>query len=212
MLLRLTDSSADKQIARPIVDHWLGRAIRMSRFAADVRAYHQYAAEFDTPIRCELLYGDPLVAVARIASRYKIARYFPKRCDLDQGLPRYGPVATAIQKYPADGSKDPVMAVVALTRDLTEHYQTDLLTAASKFLSFAWGRDVFVYDPHALKALQTRFPTLKPRDYQGFCSAWVAAFNECADEISAECTRQNVSAERWFTERVFDWHLWRSGW
>ena len=34
----------------------------------------------------------------------------------------------------------------------------------------------------------------------------------CADEISAECARQNVSRERWFTERVFDWHLWRSGW
>ena len=188
------------------------RALKMSRFVADVRAYTQFSAEFDAPIRCELLYGDTHGAIARIASRYKIARYFPRRCDIDQGLPRYGPVATGLQKYPHDGSKDPVMAVVQLTRDLTEHYQTDLLTAASKFLSFSWGRDVFVYDPHALRALQVRFPTLKPRDYQGYCSAWVAYFNECADEIAAECSRQRVSKERWFHEQVFDWHLWRSGW
>src|SRR5687767_4851368 len=87
-------------------------------FANDVRAYSQYAAEFDAPIRCELLYGDAHDAINRIARRFGIVPGFARRFDVDRGLPRYGPVVAALQEYLPDGSRDPVEAVLDLTRDL----------------------------------------------------------------------------------------------
>ena len=182
----------------------------MNQFAEDVRAYSRQAAEFDAPIRCELLYGDTHAAVGRIAGKYKIARFFPRRFDVDLGLPRYGPIVGALRTYHPDGSKDPVMAVLALGRDLRARYHKDALSAASKFLSFLWGRDIFVYDSRAFTALQRRFPGLLANDYQAYCSAWIAYFTESADQIASECARQGVSSERWVHERVFDWHLWRA--
>ena len=183
----------------------------MMQFAEDVRAYSQYAAEFDAPIRCELLYGDPHTAIHKIATKYRVALNFPRKFDIDAGLPRYGPVVTTLQTYLPDGSRDPLQAVLDLTRDLQRRYEKEALSAASKFLWFLWGRDILIYDRRALTTLQRRFPALTSKDYPGYCSAWVTLFAECAEQVAAECARQGASNERWFHERVFDWHLWRSG-
>ena len=179
-------------------------------FANDVRAYSQYAAEFDAPIRCELLYGDAHEAIDRLARKFAIVGGFGRKYDVDRGLRRYGPVVAALQSYLPDGSRDPVEAVLDLTRDLQSKYQKHLLSAASKILWALWGRDVLIYDQRGFVALQRRFPHLRPRDYQGYCLAWISLFAECADEIAKECARQNACSERWFHERVFDWYLWRS--
>jgi hypothetical protein len=179
-------------------------------FANDVRAYRHFAAEFDAPIRCELLYGDTSSAVARIASQYNFARFFPRRLDLDLGLPRYAPVVKALRDYIPDGSQDPVVAVLDLSAALRQTYRKDLLSPASKLLSFLWGRDILPYDNRTFAVLKTQTPNLVPKDYPAFCSAWVARFAECEDQIAEECSRQGASTERWFLERVFDWHLWRS--
>ncbi|HVK57507.1 MAG TPA: hypothetical protein VM735_01905 [Candidatus Kapabacteria bacterium] len=183
----------------------------MNQFAGDVSAYSRYAAEFDAPIRCELLYGDTHGAIGQIAGKYRLARCFPRRFDVDLGLPRYGPIVSALQAYQPDGSSDPVLAVLDLSRDLQRCYHKGALSAASKFLWFLWGREVLIYDRQAFTTLQRRFPALPPRDYHSYCSAWVAYFTECAESISTECNRQGFSVERPFLERVFDWHLWRSG-
>ena len=86
-----------------------------------------------------------------------------------------------------------------------------MISAASKFLSFFWGRDILTYDSRALATLQRRFPTLLPKDYLSYCTAWVTLFAECEEQVARECALQGASNERWFHERVFDWHLWRSG-
>jgi hypothetical protein len=179
-------------------------------FAGDVRACAQYAAEFDAPIRCELLYGDAHEAINQLARRFGIVGGFARKFDVDRGLPRYGPVVAALQSYPPDGSRDPVEAVLDLTRDLQNKYQKHLLSASSKILWALWGRDILIYDTRAFVALQQRSPQLRPRDYQGYCLAWVSMFAECADEIAKECARQGACGERWFHERVFDSYLWRS--
>ena len=179
-------------------------------FAADIRAYSQYAAAFDAPIRCELLYGDAHEAIDQLARRFAIVGGFARKFDVDRGLRRYGPVVAVLQEYLPDGSRDPVEAVLDLTRDLQSKYQKHLLSASSKILWALWGRDILIYDNRALQTLQRRSDHLRPRDYQGYCLAWVAMFAECADEIAEECARQGACGERWFHERVFDWYLWRS--
>jgi hypothetical protein len=182
----------------------------MTEFAEDVRAYSRYAAEFDAPIRCELLYGDAQSAISRIAGKFKLGLSFPRKFDVKMGQARYAPVVNALQYYLPDGTRDPVQAVIDFTRDLQETYQKEVLSAASKFLWFLWGRDILVYDSRSLASLQRRFPALQSKDYQGFCSAWVSDFAECAEQVAEECARQGASSERWFHERVFDWHLWRA--
>src|SRR5688500_3905487 len=183
----------------------------MTQFAQDVKAYSRYAAEFDAPIRCELLYGDAHAAVSRIAGKYRIAFSFARRFDVEVGLARFAPVVNALQSYLPDGSADPVQAVLNLTSDLQRAYRKEVLSAASKFLWFLWGRDILTYDTRALATLQRRFPALPPKDYLGYCNAWVTHFAECEEQIAHECALQGASSERSFHERVFDWHLWRSG-
>jgi hypothetical protein len=179
-------------------------------FANDVRAYSQYAAEFDAPIRCELLYGDAQEAINRMARRFGMVSGFARKFDVERGLPRYGPVVAALQSYLPDGSRDPVEAVLDLTRDLQSKYRRHLLSASSKILWSLWGRDILIYDNRSFLTLQRRFPNLRPRDYPAYCLAWVTMFAESAEEIAKECANQKACNERWFHERVFDWHLWRS--
>lgn len=179
-------------------------------FAEDVRAYRHFAAEFDAPIRCELLYGDAPAAVGNIAAKYNFSRFFPRKLDVEMGQVRYGPVVNALRSYVPDGSQDAVVAVLDLARELRGIYRKDLLAPASKLLSFLWGRDVMAYDQKAYATLKKRFPALVAKDYPAFCSAWVACFAEYEDQVAEECVRQGASTERWFLERVFDWHLWRN--
>ena len=183
----------------------------MTLFAQDVKAYSQYALEFDAPIRCELLYGDPHAAVSTIAGKHRLATNFSRKFDVDVGLVRYAPVVNALQSYLPDGTRDPVQAVLDLTRDLQQIYKKELVSAASKLLWALWGRDILIYDSRRLASLQKHFPNLRPKDYLGFCSAWLTLFSESAEQIAEECAVQGVSQERWFHARVFDWHLWRSG-
>jgi hypothetical protein len=185
-------------------------SVKKISFAADVRAYRQFAAEFEAPIRCELLYGDAPEAINKLARRFAIVGGFARKFDVDRGLPRYGPVVSALQSYLPDGTRDPVEAVLDFTRDLQGKYHRHLLSASSKILWALWGRDILIYDARGFQTLQRRFNHLSPRDYHGYCLAWVAMFAECADEIGEECARQRVCNERWFHERVFDWYLWRS--
>ena len=76
----------------------------MTQFAEDVKAYTRYAAEFDAPIRCELLYGDAHAAISRIAGKYRVALSFPRKFDVEVGLVRYSPVVNALQSYPRTGA------------------------------------------------------------------------------------------------------------
>src|SRR5687768_13012146 len=59
--------SADKSIRPHAVpgQHGSSRRGAMMQFAEDIKAYSRYAAEFDAPIRCELLYGDAREAVSK---------------------------------------------------------------------------------------------------------------------------------------------------
>lgn len=184
----------------------------MATFEQDARAYANYEAKFDTPIRKMLANGNPLEAIRKIAGAYRVARNFPRAFDEEVGIPRYEPVVKALAKYLPDNT-DSIDAVLSLTRDLRQIYRRDVLSASSKFLWFAWGRDIIIYDSQALASLRTHFPNLRAtvNDYPAYCDAWRTRFSECSDEIANECVKQKVSAERWFHERVFDWHLWRSG-
>ena len=182
----------------------------MMQFAEDVKAYSRNAAEFDAPIRCELLYGDAREAVSKITGKYRCALSFPRQYDVHRGLNRFDPVIDALQYYAPDGTRDPVHAVLDLTTELQAAYHRDALSAASKILWFLWGRDILVYDKRTLVALQQRYPKLPPRDYREYCYAWIALFTEYADAIAETCAKLGAPNERSFHERVFDWHLWRS--
>jgi len=183
----------------------------MSNFESDVNAYADYAAKFDTRIRQALANGDPRDAIRRIAGAYRVARNFRRRFDEAVGIPRYQPVVTALTAYPPSSGIDPIEAVLRLTRDLQQIYHREVLSASSKFLWFAWGRGIIIYDSQALAALRTHFPNLRAKDYPSYCAAWKTLFSKCSQEVANECTRQGASSERWFHERVFDWYLWRIG-
>lgn len=178
------------------------------------RAVEKYAkcwTEFDSPFRQELAKGDAEKAIRKIAGKYRVARNFPRKFDEAVGIPRYDPVLKKMQCYCSSSNIDPIDAVLRLTRDLEHVYQREVLSASSKFLWFAWGREIIIYDSQALAALQSHAPDLRPKDYRGYCSAWKNLFSECSAAVAAECARQGASNERWFHERVFDWYLWESG-
>jgi len=183
----------------------------MSIFEQDVKAYAAYAAKFDTRFRKALANGDPRDAIRRIAGAYRVARNFPRRFDEAVGIPRYEPVVKALAAYPPNIGINPIEAVLRLTRDLQQIYRREVLSASSKFLWFAWGGEIIIYDSQALATLRTRSPKLRAKDYPAYCAAWKALFSECSEDVANECARQETSSERWFHERVFDWYLWRSG-
>jgi hypothetical protein len=183
----------------------------MSTFEQDVKAYASYAAKFDTPIRQALADGDSRDAIQRIAGAYRVGRNFSRRFDEAVGIPRYEPVVRALAAYPPSIGMDPIEAVLRLTRDLQQIYHREVLSASSKFLWFAWGREIIIYDSQALATLQTRSPDLQAKDYPAYCAAWKALFSEYSEDVANECARQGAPSERWFHERVFDWYLWRSG-
>jgi hypothetical protein len=183
----------------------------MKTFEHDVKAYTDYSAKFDAPTRHALLHGDSREAIRRIAGAYRVARSFSRRFDEAVGIARYEPVVSALRAYQPNSGVDPIDAVLRLTRELQQTYRREVLSASSKFLWFAWGRDIIIYDSQALATLRTRYPDLQPKDYSGYCLAWKTLFCECSEDVASECARQGASHERWFHERVFDWHLWRSG-
>lgn len=183
----------------------------MSIFEQDVKTYANYAAKFDTRIRQMLANGDARDAIRKIAGAYRVARNFPRRYDELLGIPRYEPVVRALAAYPPNIGINPINAVLRLTFDLQQIYHREVLSASSKFLWFAWDREIIIYDSQALATLQKRSPNLQAKDYPAYCTSWKALFSECSNEIAIECARQGASNERWFHERVFDWYLWRSG-
>jgi hypothetical protein len=183
----------------------------MSVFEQDVKEYANCAAEFDIPVRHALTDDNPRDAIRKIAGKYRIARNFGRKFDEAVGIPRYEPVVKAMAAYPSNVGINPIDAVLRLTRDLQQIYHREVLSASSKFLWFAWGREVIIYDSQALAALRTHSPDLQPKDYPAYCAVWKARFSECSEEIARECASQGESSEHWFHERVFDWYLWRSG-
>jgi len=184
---------------------------KMSIFEQDVKEYAGFAAEFDSPIRHALVNDDPCDAIRRIATKYHVARNFWRRFDEMLGITRYQPVVRALGAYPPNIGINPIEAVLRLNHDLKQIYHRDVLSASSKFLWFAWGRGIIIYDSQALTTLRTRSPDLQTKDYSNYCAAWKVLFSEYSEEIARECARQGVTSELWFHERVFDWYLWRSG-
>ena len=184
----------------------------MSAFEQDVKEYASHDAKFVTPTRHMLANGKHREAICEIAGAYRVARNFRRQFDEGVGIPRYEPVVQKLANYPLN-SANPIDAVLGLTRDLQQIYHREVLSASSKFLWFAWGREIIIFDSQALATLRKRFPNLQPKaeGYPAYCDAWKALFSECSDEIAKECAKQQVSNERWFQERVFDWYLWRSG-
>jgi hypothetical protein len=183
----------------------------MSAFEQHVKDYAYCAETFDKPVRHALANGDSLEAIRRIAGKYRVARNFSRKFDEAVGIPRYQPVVKALAAYPPNIGINPIEAVQRLTCDLKQIYHREVLSASSKFLWFWWGREIVIYDSQALATLRKRSPSLRAKDYPAYCVAWKALFSEYSEEIARECARQGVSSERWFHERVFDWHLWRNG-
>jgi hypothetical protein len=118
----------------------------MRTFEQDVKAYGNYASKFDTPIRQVLANGDPRDAIRRIAGAYRVARNFPRRFDEALGIDRYEPVVRALVAHSPNTGINPVEVVLQLAADLEQIYHRKVLSASSKFLWFAWGREIIIYD------------------------------------------------------------------
>lgn len=176
----------------------------MNTFAQAVEAYAKHDTEFVTPIRQALINGDALEAIRRIAGIYRVARNFPRRFDEGLGIARYEPVVRALKTYSPSGGIGPIDAVLRLTGELQQIYHREVLSAASKFLWFAWGREIIIYDSQALATLQMHSLNLRSKDYPAYCASWKSLFSEYSREIADECTKQRASNEDWFHERVFD--------
>jgi hypothetical protein len=176
--------------------------------------YHDFSREIDIPIKKQLLSpnsANQLDALKSIAGRYKIARTFRRKFDIDIGLRRFEPVLKTLNKYRGISHFDVVALVVKVNSELALVYQRNTISAASKFLWFLFGQRIVIYDSRAVKSLsKIGFQNLKG-NYAEFYSAWQNEFANKRDEIFNICKSEKFPTEEWFLERVFDFYLWING-
>lgn len=175
-----------------------------------MREYASFATAFDVPVRDMLLNGDnPLVALTKIAGKYRVARTLPRSGDIERGLRRFQPVADAL--VASDPTEGAIHAVISLSARLKIAYGREALSAASKFLWFQRSDSVVIYDSQALTSLRRHHPGLPRADYGAYYHAWQSSFRDILPAITAACHQHGAPTNSAFTARVFDWMIWANG-
>lgn len=168
-----------------------------------------------------------LVSIKKAATYYKVARNLPKEYDEDIGYERYEPIVKILDKAIAsDFSGDTVKSISKVQDKISRAYgHRGVLSITTKLLWLKIRDPIIIYDSQARKALNT-----EDGDLSGFCEAWrdeysrhdktiasvcgglhrVAKYS-CDQSIATPKYVQEVSAQPWFQERVFDVYLWHKG-
>ena len=154
-----------------------------------------------------------LLTLNKALSKFKVARNFKKKFDIELGLNRYDPVLNVINDL--DVTLDPVSIVLTIESELSKSYGgSKFLSAASKL---AWllttdedsFSSVIIYDSYACTALKKLGYLTSHHTYDEYLIAWWDAFNDCEELIKSvvflESKKPNLEL------RAFDLQLYEIG-
>ena len=168
-----------------------------------------------------------LMSIKNAATYYKVARNLPKEHDEDVGCVRYEPLLNVIDKVrTSDFSGDTVKSINKVQKMISKAYgNRGVLSITTKFLWLKIRDPIIIYDSQARKALDT-----EDGDLSAFYEAWRAEFDAHSNAIATACSTlssfskyscdqtiatpayvRDISAHRWFQERVFDVYFWHKG-
>src|SRR5215470_9199346 len=168
---------------------------------------------------------EQLRQIAKAAVAYRIARNLPRRYDKAKGLRRYGPVLKVLESLNrTDFRGERLLPSIKKVRDrLSAKYGGHgTLSLTTKFLWLKMQSPIIIYDARVRKALGT-----PAGDLDAYISRWREEFIQYEQQIRDACaslervyeftknpdvtTRRYIrelTARRWFRERVFDVYLW----
>ena len=170
---------------------------------------------------------EKLISIKKAATYYKVARNLPKEYDEDIGCARYEPIVRIIDKASTpDFSGDIVKSIKKVQEKISRAYGgRGVLSITTKLLWLKIRDPIIIYDSQARKALNT-----EDGDLPGFYEAWRAKYCAHSEAIATVCAKlnrvskyscdqtiatpeyvQDISAQPWFQERVFDVYLWHEG-
>lgn len=170
---------------------------------------------------------DKLISIKKAAAYYKVARNLPTEYDEDIGCARYEPIVKILDKAIASNfSDDTVRSISKVQKKISEAYgNRGVLSITTKLLWLKIRDPIIIYDSQARKALNT-----EDGDLSGFYEAWQTKYNAHKENIATVCAKlssisqyscdqtvatpayiKEISAQRWFQERVFDVYLWHEG-
>jgi hypothetical protein len=170
---------------------------------------------------------EKLVVIKEAATYYKVARNLPKEFDEDIGYARHEPILKILDKArTTDFSGDAINSIANVQNKISRAYGgRNVLSVTTKLLWLKIRDPIIIYDSQARKALNTG-----ENDLTGFYQAWRAKYCECREAIATVCAKlnrvakyscdqtiatpkyvQDISAQPWFQERVFDVYLWHEG-
>ena len=158
-----------------------------------------------------------------VAKGYSVSRNFGVAAE--NGSDRLSSVWEALQKIEEPTSdQDAKDCVKKLVEDLSQTYNRELWSAASKFLWMRFDNPIIIYDSLAWNWMHRNGGCSSGGGYNGFYDAWRKTFEDCRKEVGAACEEllrlkarkflcpSDVSDEEfelavsspWFAERVFD--------
>lgn len=181
---------------------------------------------------CEAMRGvdqaKKLEAMSKFATAYRIARNLHRKHDAGLNIPRFQPVLEIIEELTREDFRGAKLlsTIDQANKRISEAYcRTDLLSLTTKFLWLKFKSPLVIYDRQARLALGT-----KPGDLRRFYSKWQEQFESFQPEIATACASlrdvryysanpnsitpqfiDDVAAQQWFHERVFDIYLWTIG-
>ena len=170
---------------------------------------------------------EKLNSVKKAATYYKVARNLPKQHEEEIGCERYEPIVKILDKAESsDFSGDTLKSIGKVQAKISKAYGgRGVLSITTKLLWLKLRGPIIIYDSQARKALNTL-----DGDLPAFYKAWQAEYSAVKNDISKVCTAlrsvakyscdqtiatpayiQDISAQPWFHERVFDVFLWHKG-
>lgn len=166
-----------------------------------------------------------LTALRDAGAFYKVARNLPTEYDKNQG--RFKPVLDIIDSLsPADFNNDVVKSIREIEQKISKEYgNRNVLSLTTKFLWLKIKSPILIYDYQARIATGTN-----AGDLASYYEKWHEGFAINRDRIISACAKlknmgeytvnqkiatidfiEDVSANTWFHERVYDIYLWNQG-
>lgn len=154
-----------------------------------------------------------LLTLNKALSKFKVARNFKKKFDIELGLNRYDPVLNVINDL--DVTLDPVSIVLTIESELSKSYGGfKFISAASKLAWLLTTEEdsfstVIIYDSYACNALKSLGYLNSRHTYDEYLIAWRDAFNANSELIKHAI--KGLEKKPNFELRVFDLQLYEIG-
>ncbi len=171
--------------------------------------------------------GAKLSALKKAGGFYRVARNVPTKYDVKIGLERYEPVLDILDHIsPKQFEENPVEVILDTEKKISSKYgNRGVLSLTTKFLWLKIKSPILIYDSQARLAVGSKSGNL-----ESYYQTWLRDFDKHECEIRSACSKlsslslyavdqsiatkeyiDEVSAQRWFHERVFDIYLWNKG-